>query len=350
MSLPRAVLQPLAAHEPILSRVRIRTSCEDFEVEEIPEYQPCGDGEHLFLWIEKRNLSSGELLNVLSRQLNVSSRDIGVAGQKDRRAVTRQFVSVPSSAEPQIEQLADDRIQVLSAVRHGNKLRTGHLKGNRFRIALPLEETSDNVLAAAISRMERLETFGLPNYFGPQRFGFEGRTAEDGMAFLRGDIKASHWPPRKRRHMKRLVASAAQSAVFNVCLANRVSASTFNVAGPGDVVCRVGGIRPFLFDDLDPNADFEVMPMGPMPGPKMVASAGRVFDEEQQALHDLELSAEDFCQESKLTPGTRRPYVVRPVDCSAELAGQTLVLHFALPPGSFATILLAEIAKDIVSG
>lgn len=107
---------------------------EDFVVEEIPAYEPSGAGEHLFLWVEKRDVAGEDLLRHVARRLAILSQDIGMAGVKDRRAITRQWVSVPARCEPTIAEIDSGQIRVLRAVRHGNKLRTGHLRGNRFSI------------------------------------------------------------------------------------------------------------------------------------------------------------------------------------------------------------------------
>ena len=113
---------------------RLKDRPEDFVVEEVPAYEPCGAGEHLYLWIEKTDVAADHLLNHVARTLGMSVRDVGMAGIKDRRAITRQYVSVPATCEPRIARLETDKIRVLRRARHRNKLRTGHLRGNRFSI------------------------------------------------------------------------------------------------------------------------------------------------------------------------------------------------------------------------
>ena len=343
------ILNPPWCHDVVLPPAILRARCEDFDVEEIPTYLPDGQGEHLFLWIEKRDLPAGELLTRLARSLGVSSRDIGVAGQKDRRAVTRQFVSVPRSCESRLSNIDDDRIRILAVSAHGNKLRTGHLIGNRFRIVL--RSSSDEGFTPAHSeatnaRLTELAESGFPNYFGPQRFGHEGRTALDGVAFLRGELTARHWKPQQRRFMSKLAASAAQSAVFNLTLAARVTAGTFVTPQSGDVVCGRTGIRPFLFDERGNTAAEDVIPMGPMPGPKMVTATGDVLQAESEVLNQLELSQDDFLRHAKLTSGTRRRYVEYPSAVGAELTDDgAICVRFELSSGSFATVLLAELTS-----
>ncbi|MFO1096230.1 MAG: tRNA pseudouridine(13) synthase TruD, partial [Planctomycetaceae bacterium] len=112
----------------------LKQSPDDFVVEEIPAYVPSGEGEHLFLWVEKRDLSAEQLHARISRVLQISRNDVGIAGLKDRRAVTRQFVSVPAKSAARIADIDCPELRVLSATPHRNKLRTGHLRGNRFEI------------------------------------------------------------------------------------------------------------------------------------------------------------------------------------------------------------------------
>lgn len=345
-----AILSPPRRNPSILPAVTFNRTSEDFEVEELPAYLPDGEGQHLYLWIEKRDLPAAELLSRLARNLQVSSRDIGVAGQKDRRAVTRQFVSVPRTAEPLLAAIDDDRIRILSISAHGNKLRTGHLNGNRFGITLrsQTDEAFDSVQADAVAeRLRLLATQGFPNYFGPQRFGHEGRSAIDGIAFVKGEITAKHWKFQQRHFMKKMVSSAAQSAVLNLSLAARVASGTCDTPLSGDVVCRRDGVRPFLFDERGETPADQLVPMGPMPGPKMVDATGDVLSAEAGVLQQLDLSTEDFTRHKKVTSGTRRSYVAYPSNTSAELTTDGAIrVNFELNAGNFATVLLAEIAAN----
>lgn len=333
----------------VLPPVVIRQQCEDFDVEELPAYLPDGSGEHLYLWIEKRDLPAAEFLSRLARILRVSSRDIGVAGQKDRRAVTRQFVSVPRQCESRLSEVEDPRFRILSISAHGNKLRTGHLTGNRFRLILRAEEDAvftEEHVAAASERLQLLEHEGFPNYFGPQRFGHDGQTAIDGVAFLKGELTAKHWKHQQRRFMIKMVSSAAQSAVMNLVLAERVTAGTCATPGDGDVVCSRDGMRPFLFNERGETSADNLIPMGPMPGPKMMAATGAVLDSETEVLNKLGLTCGDFENQKKFTSGTRRRFVEYPSETNAELLPDGAIrIGFDLPAGSFATVLLSELAE-----
>lgn len=350
-SLLNRMIEPPRAAPAVLPSVRIRSVPADFEVCEIPTYLPDGKGEHLFLWIEKEDVAAVDLISRLSRRLDVPARDIGVAGQKDRRAVTQQFVSVPRVCRDRLAAVSGDGISLLSVSAHGNKLRTGHLRGNRFRIVLrPPDDTlfTAEDADAIRSRLSAIAVGGFPNYFGPQRFGHSGNTVRDGIALVSGKGPQPRWKPNRRRTMKKLVASAVQSAVFNLVLAERVTDGTFATPRAGDVVCARTGIRPFLFDERGNTPESELIPMGPLPGPAMPAAAGEIRDRESAVLNQLGLSAEDFSRFAKLTPGVRRRMVEYPSHTSAALCSDgSIQTSFDLPAGCYATVLLAELCGSL---
>jgi tRNA pseudouridine13 synthase len=350
-ALLQEIISPPRGNLSVLPAAVLRWQPEDFQVEEIPTYLPDGTGQHLFLWIQKRNVSASELVSRLARGLKVSARDIGVAGQKDRRAVTRQFVSVPRSCAENICSLLNAGIQVLSISAHGNKLRTGHLSGNRFTIVLRGKDgaTFSATDAAAVSeRLQLLESNGFPNYFGPQRFGHGGSSISDGIELLTSGKPPKSWKRQQRRFLSKLSASAVQSAVFNLCLAQRVGQKTCSAVSYGDVACRKNGIKPFVYGP-DSDVDItELNPMGPMPGGKMVKTFGDVQASEQQNMARLSLSDDDFSRNTRLTPGTRRKYVEFPRNVSAEVQSDgSLQLGFDLAAGTFATTLLSEICDEL---
>ncbi|MCA9020478.1 MAG: tRNA pseudouridine(13) synthase TruD, partial [Planctomycetaceae bacterium] len=189
----------------------LKQTPEDFIVEEIPVYAPSGAGDHLFLWVEKRDVSAQFLVKVLSEQLNVDSREIGVAGLKDRCAITRQMVSVPAECEPQLEGFTFEGIRILQATRHERKLKTGHLKGNRF--TLLLKGTTENAFANANAILEKIKETGFPNYYGTQRMGRDHETLRMGMKLLKNEKVSPKY--FRNKSLKRLALSAAQSSLFN---------------------------------------------------------------------------------------------------------------------------------------
>src|SRR5947209_3388933 len=164
---------------------RIKVEPEDFDVEEIPAYEPAGVGDHLFLWVEKRDVGAEYFVRQIAQRLGIAPGDVGTAGLKDRRAVTRQWVSVPAAVEARLSQLDGDGIRVLRVSRHGNKLRPGHLRGNRFRILI--RDVPANAADLAAPVFDRIRRDGLPNFYGPQRFGRGGETARLGIELVRGE-------------------------------------------------------------------------------------------------------------------------------------------------------------------
>ncbi len=332
----------------------LKSQPEDFEVEEIPAYSPCGDGEHLYLWIEKRGVSADELSRHLSSVLGISSGDLGIAGLKDKHAVTRQFVSVPSRLESLVPSLNTDHIRVLSATPHKNKLRTGHLHGNRFRVLV--RNVEPDALAKATAIAERVRLSGLPNYFGSQRFGHNGSTLKQGLNLL-SETGASSEPSRKsrdrnrsgRRFLHRLALSAAQSWLFNQVLAERLRDGLLDRVLLGDVmqVCATGGL--FVAQDLaaeQPRFNtHETVITGPMFGPKMKPTTDEPATREQRVLDAAQLSPDAFRRYGHLTDGTRRPLLVRPDDLQISAAPDGLLFEFSLPSGCYATVLLQEFMK-----
>jgi tRNA pseudouridine13 synthase len=315
---------------------------EDFEVEELPAYAPVGEGEHLFLWVEKRGRDTQEVVRALAAQLGVPEGEVGVAGQKDRQAVTRQFLSVPSRAEGKVAGFALEGVRVLSAARHGNKLRAGHLRGNRF--TLRLRGVAD--AGAARETLARLERWGLPNAFGEQRFGRAGDNAQKGRALLLGE-RLARAPSRFER---KLFLSAFQSELFNAALALRLREGTLARALPGDVLRKEDSGGLFVCEDPavdQPRVDrFEVSPAGPLFGPKMREAAGEVAAAEAALLAGAGVRPEDLLRGRGETEGARRPYRVPVGELAVEEEGEgVLRLAFSLPAGAYATELLREVIK-----
>lgn len=167
-------------HAPIAGRYKLVP--EDFEVEELPAYAPSGEGEHLFLRIRKRGLSTHEAVARIARTLGLAPAQVGVAGLKDAQGVTTQWLSVQGVEAQRVESLAERDLEVLELARHRNKLRIGHLRGNRFRIRLREVAAEDRERVREV--LVELERRGAPNYFGEQRFGLRGDTWRIGRALL----------------------------------------------------------------------------------------------------------------------------------------------------------------------
>ena len=326
-------------------RIRVRT--EDFEVEEVPSYEPCGSGDHLYLWVEKRDVGPEFLARTIAQRTGVPVGAVGTAGLKDRYAVTRQWVSVPKEAEPRLKEIDGGGIRVLSVSRHGNKLKPGHLRGNRFRI---LVRDADRSMADDLTTiLDRLKSHGMPNYYGPQRFGRDGSTAELGWKCLTGDLKR-----RVRPFQFKFALSAVQSLLFNDYLARRLTDGLLRTVLEGDVMMKwpAGGL--FVAEDVPAEqARFdarETVTGGPMFGSRTYPAKAIAAEREAAVLADHNLSPASFARFGKLTTGTRRHNLIYLDDLTADWEPEGLRLAFFLPSGSYATVLLREVMKAPAEG
>lgn len=318
---------------------------EDFEVEEIPAYQPSGEGDFLYLWIEKRDLGAAYFTRQVAHRLNLRPEEVGLAGLKDRRAVTRQWVSVPQSAEGHLPALEGDGIRLLQVSRHRNKLKPGHLRGNRFRVRL--RDVDPSTAPVLDKLLARLRQSGLPNFYGPQRFGREEETLEIGLRLLRGE-KASAF--RGGKFLRKLALSAVQAALFNRYLARRMVDGLLHQVLSGDVMAKwpVGGL--FVAADVaTEQARFdrrETVHTGPMFGRKMFAAQAEAAEREAAILQEAKLTLAAVAGFGKLLQGTRRHNLIYVDDLQGKLEGSDAVLTFTLPAGSYATVLLREVRKS----
>jgi tRNA pseudouridine13 synthase len=332
----------LTAHLPGIGG-RIKQLPEDFEVEEIPAYELSGSGEHLFLWIEKRDMGAEFFVRQLARRLNIPPGEIGTAGLKDRHAVTRQWVSVPVGAEERLNQLDGDGIRLLRVSRHGNKLKAGHLHGNRFRILIrDVDPRAAERLKAVLAS---LRGQGLPNYYGPQRFGHDGETLRLGLILLRRE-KANV----RSGFLRKLALSAAQAALFNHYLGRRLADGLLRRVLAGDVLARwpFGGM--FVAEDVAREQERfdrrEVVHAGPIFGRKTFAARGEAAEREAETLAAFGLAPAGFAGFGKLLQGTRRHNVIYVDDLAAAGETEGVRLTFTLPAGSYATVLLREVMKN----
>lgn len=324
---------------------RIKTVPEDFVVEEVPAYLPSGEGNFAYVWIEKRNMSAEYLARLMARRLGIALEDIGMAGLKDRQAVTRQWVSVPVEVERDLTGLEQDGIRVLNVSRHTNKLKPGHLRGNRFTIRI--RDVDPGATQQLPSILEHFRTRGLANYYGPQRFGSHGDTLRIGLRLMGRDVGG--WAGKPSRFLRKLALSAVQSAVFNLYLTRRIADGLLHTVLLGDVLAlrNRGGL--FRADDVAVEQrrleQGETVVTGPIFGRKMMAPSGVAAQREAELLAELGLTPESFAIQGKLLEGTRRRNVVWLEDLTGHCEGSDVVLTFTLPAGSYATVLLRELMK-----
>jgi tRNA pseudouridine13 synthase len=320
----------------------LRATPEDFEVEELPVYAPSGDGEHVFAFIEKRQLTTPQAVRALCDALGLDARGSGWAGLKDRNALTRQWISLAGTTPEAVKGAEVEGVRVLEASAHPQKLRTGHLRANRF--VLRLRSVDPARLDDLRRVLSEIETRGMPNYYGEQRFGREGDNAERALRWVRGESR----PPRPG-FQRKLQMSSLQAELFNRCVASRVETSTLGQVFAGDVMKKHESGGVFISEDplLDqPRADaWEISPTGPIFGAKMRWPAGAARAREEAVLADAGLRAEDFARWKRVAPGTRRFVRVPVGEIGLSVSDHTVTLNFTLPAGAYATILVREILK-----
>ncbi len=330
------------AFGPPAAHAVIRARPEDFEVKEALRFEPAGEGEHAFLEIRKRNLNTREVAQMIARHAGARTHEVGYAGMKDRNAITTQWFSIglAGRSEPDWSALEDDALQVLQAIRHKKKLRPGQLQRNYFRITLRQLEGDEKEIDA---RLDRIRSRGVPNYFGPQRFGREGANLDTARALFRGERRV------RDQKLKGIYLSAARAEVFNQVLSARVAAGTWNRALPGEVLMFDDSRSRFPTPDGAPDADpriasLELHPTGPLWGTGSPDAAGEAAAVEREAVKAL----------SELTSGLeaaglkadRRALRLRVDGLRSERRGRdTLTVDFALRPGAYATTVLRELLR-----
>ncbi len=322
---------------------QLRATDDDFLVDEEPAYPASGAGDHVFVRIEKRGLNTAQAVQAIARALGVRDRDIGVAGMKDRHAVTRQWISLPPPTTPEaVRALALPDITILEATRHGHKLRTGHVRANRF--TLRVRGCVPDAAPRARAILERLaQPPGAPNWYGEQRFGKYGDNAERGRALLRGESRSD-------RRMDRFFISALQSELFNAWLAARMTDGLYARVLAGDVLHKLGG---GMFTCEDAGVDEprlvagELVVTGPMFGTKMRAPLGSAAEREQAILDGAGLAIADFAKVALIAEGTRRDASIAVREAAVRSADDgSLELEFALPAGAYATAVMRELMKS----
>ena len=381
----------------------IKETPDDFQVGEIPLYPPCGEGEHTFTEIEKQGMTTLEAVRRFSRALEIPERDIGYAGMKDARGTTVQTLSIPRTPPDRLLALELPGIKIISAERHRNKLKLGHLAGNRFRIRV--RDVPDDALKTAREVLDILLRRGVPNYFGPQRYGAQGNSHLIGRALLRGEyqeaiealmgdpaqVRDEQWKAAieayrsgdlekslslfpgscrtERDILQRLVKrpeawekafhavnprlkviylSAFQSHLFDRLLDERLT--DFDIVIEGDLAWKHENGACFMVEDAAKEGararTFEISPTGPLFGCKMKLPAGRPLAMEEALLQSEALALADFDLPKGLRmEGERRPLRVPLKEVEMEWDSDGLLLGFSLPKGVYATSVLREVMK-----
>ncbi|MFA9372832.1 MAG: tRNA pseudouridine(13) synthase TruD [Poseidonibacter sp.] len=349
-------LQRYLSHSKI--DVVFKQTKDDFVVTEEPLYEFSGEGEHLILKIRKKDLATWDALEIIAKFVGCKSRDIGYAGLKDKNAMTIQCISINKKYEEKLKSFNHANIKILNTTYHNNKIKVGHLKGNKFFIRLKRVNLID--CRKIEEALGKIVTYGMPNYFGFQRFGIEGDNYKKGKAIIEGTLK------EKRRNLKQMYINSYQSYLFNSWLSKRIEISKLVDAFepkeicerlnlPLDVVKRMkkqkhplkimtGDLlshypfgKIFTIDDLETESDKffdrDRVPTGLLAGTRVKNSEGLAYEIEKEF---EEQTGED---------GARRFAWIFPTEVESNYKEEKnwMELQFFLPKGSYATELIAEI-------
>ena len=324
---------------------QIRATPEDFQVEERPLYLPCGEGEHLYIKVTKRLLSTPDLVKTISAVVGVKAQGIGTAGLKDARAVTTQMLSLHFVTPEQLARLKpDDRILSINILgRHRNRLRPGHHAGNRFRLVI--RDITDHARTTVPAVLTALQRRGVPNYFGPQRQGKKGENYLVGAALLSDTTRRAQLSRTKRMWY----LNTFQSHLFNRILARRID--SIDRVFVGDWAIKTDNGACFHVEDAEKEqlrADrFEISPTGILFGSRASWADGEPGRIEEAVMTDAGTTKEALVAAAKTCGfrGERRALRVPLAELDWSLDGSALTLSFALPPGAYATSVLRELMK-----
>lgn len=324
---------------------QIRVTPDDFQVHEQPLYLPCGTGEHLYINITKRLLSTPDLVKILSSAVGVKAQGIGTAGLKDARAVTTQMLSLHLVTPEQLARLKpDERILSIEILgRHRNRLRPGHHAGNRFRLVI--RDVAEHARTTVPESLHILGQRGVPNYFGPQRQGKKGDNHQVGAALLTNETRRSAMSRTKRMWY----LNAYQSHLFNRILARRID--RIDRVLTGDWAMKQSNGACFQVEHAEteqPRADcFEISPTGLLFGSRVSWAGGEPGQIEESVMAEEGMTKDVLIAAGKACGfrGERRPLRVPLTDLEWSLDGSVLTLAFTLPPGAYATSVLRELMK-----
>jgi tRNA pseudouridine13 synthase len=320
----------------------IRQHYSDFEVTEQLSFEPCGQGEHLFLYIEKQSCNSQWVADELQKHFKLRSQDVGYAGKKDRYSISRQWFSLhlPGKeneiTETQIHQLDNSAFSVLEAIRHNKKLRKGVIKHNHFKIKVK------NISAEIdCSIIDKIKTHGFPNYFGYQRFGFNGNNLVSAEQIFHNKIRV------RSRNKRGMYLSAARSYLFNLNLAERIKLANWLQVLKGDCLSLSGSQSYFVCEDISEDilkrfalGDLHIS--GWLAGLSQSEATGEALKIETKVFNQYADWIKGLSKEG--LSSSRRAMRVIPTELSVSNVNDSeLTITFCLPPGSFATSLLREL-------
>jgi len=340
-----ALAPPFAWGSGPIATGALRTSSEDFKVDEILGFEAGGEGPHALLHVRKSGANTEWVARELARTAGCKPFDVGFAGLKDRNAVTTQYFTVPRGkrAAEEFVGVTGEGYEVIAAAPHQRKLPRGALAGNRFEITV---RTVAGDRAELSTRLADVARGGVPNYFGEQRFGRDAGNLADVLRAA-GRAAAGTGGGRSRgRGDAGFMLSAARSLIFNAILAERVTRGTWNTLQSGDVANLDGRGSVFVVDAMDDAlaarcAALEIHPTAPLVGAGASLAGGeiRALEEEVAAAYPEALAVIAL----ERMNAERRALRIQVRGLEHEFTGDALRLRFELAAGSFATTVLREI-------
>lgn len=337
-----------------------KQSARDFVVEEIPLYEFSGEGEHLVLHVRKKNLTTWELIDLICVHLGIKAKEVGYAGLKDKFAMTKQYLSINKQYEEQMKSFEHPDVKILSSTYHNNKIRTGHLKGNRFFIRLKkVNPTNAKKISLAL---KHIKEFGMPNFFGYQRFGNDGDNYILGEKVARGVVK------ERNPKVKKLLINSYQSHLFNLWLSRRLEISTLVNSFSVDELAPMLNLSRHTIEQMKEQKHPFKMIVGDViehyPHGRLFNYEGDKEDVKRFEEHGVSVTGllcgkkawlakdearliEKEYDETIMADGARRYAWIFPEEIEGEYKEEQawFELHFSLPKGSYATVLIEEIAK-----
>jgi tRNA pseudouridine13 synthase len=319
------------------SRGAFKTAAEDFQVEEVLGYELTGSGEHIYVWLEKQNLNTAYVGEQLAKQFNLPLRQVSYAGRKDKYALTRQWfgLHIPGKTDPDFNQFSLEGAKILRHIRHNKKLKTGNLKSNKFTILIRHLKPANDLM----QRLEQVKEGGVPNYFGPQRFGNNNSNLHLGQTLLDGQTV-------RNRNKRNLAISALRSWLFNNTVSERVAQKHFSQPFDGDAMILSGSNSFFVSDNLDKELGErlnkrDIQLSAPLWGKGELDSR----NDAQQFELDVAHSQSTLCHtlEEIGLEQQRRAISLYANNMNWQLDEGQLALQFELPTGCFATSILREL-------
>ncbi|MDO7086226.1 tRNA pseudouridine(13) synthase TruD [Pseudocolwellia sp. AS88] len=319
----------------------LRSEMADFKVFENLPFQPCGEGEHLFIHVRKTGENTAFIAKQLAKHFGVKENLVSYAGLKDRFAVTEQWfgIHVPGKTVFDLSELSIEGVEVLSSARHNKKLRIGALTGNRFQITLKKVTEVEEL----VRRWHAIVAHGVPNYFGEQRFGIEGGNIEKALSLFSGTKV-------KDKKKRGIYLSAARSLIFNTMIDERIKNNQFDQLTDGDVCMLAGTQSVFIADEVDDSirkrfSEKDIDITAPMWG------AGDLMSTKQIQVFEQSIGSQfqDFCDGlAKFGLKQERRRIRLCVDnanitVTKDGENNTVVLDFSLPAGSYATTVIREL-------